>query len=72
MPEDKKGAEVKQAVITEKTLKSGRRLRVPGMRGHYGKAHFDNEGVSTGEVSEETEELLRRDFPKAQIEEVKE
>ena len=65
-------AEAKKAVITEKDLKSGKRLRVHGLNGHYGKAHFDNDGVSTGLVDAETEDSLRRDYPNAKIEEVKE
>lgn len=60
--------EVKQGVV--RLSKSGGRLRVAGMRGKFGDATFGDDHVSLEPVSDQTRDLLRSNFPEAEIEEV--
>lgn len=62
---DNKDPQLKQGAVTPRSL------RVASFRGAYRDTRFDNEGLSVGPVSRETEEALRADFPSAKIEVVK-
>lgn len=54
--------EAKQAVITSADVKSGKRFRVTGLRGGFGRTHFGDDCVTSRPVDEETEEQLRSSF----------
>lgn len=66
--------EPKQGAITPEDLKPAqpKRWRVPGFKGSYLDARFNDEGVSDKPVSEKTAEEFRAQFPNAGIEEVDE
>ena len=54
--------ETKQAVVTSADVKSGKRLRVAGLRGGFGRTHFNDDCVTSKPVDDETEAQLRSSF----------
>lgn len=54
--------EAKQGVITSADVKSGKRFRIAGLRGGFGRTHFDDDFVTSKTVDEETEAQLRDAF----------
>ena len=75
MANDKKNqpqsAEAKQAVITVADLQSPKRIRIPGFRGAFMDAHFNDEGISDAPVNPDTVDALQKQFPDAEIQDVK-
>lgn len=59
--DNEKQPSVKQGAVTPRTLK------VNNFRGAYRDAVFNDEGVSVEPVSPETEEALKKDFPRAKV-----
>jgi hypothetical protein len=72
MPNDKKNqpAEAKQGVITAADLKSPKRIRIPGFRGAFMDAHFDDEGNSKSPVNPNTIEALQKQFPNVELQDI--
>ena len=63
-------AETKQGAITPADLQSPKRIRIPGFRGAFMDAHFDDEGNSAAPVSPKTIEALQNQFPETAIREI--
>lgn len=62
---EKDNPSVKQGAVTP------RKLRIAGFRGAFRDTVFDNNGISTAPVSPETEEALKKQFPRAKVEAVR-
>ena len=63
-------AETKQGAITPADFQSPKRIRIPGFRGAFMDAHFDDEGNSEATVSPNTIVALQKQFPQITVEEI--
>jgi hypothetical protein len=66
---DEGNVEIKQGVINV-AKKTTRYLRIVGFRGVFKSVMFNDNGVSTTPVSEELRSEIRKQWPKAKIEDI--
>jgi len=59
-----------KAPITAADFQSPKRIRIPGFRGAFMDAHFDDDGNSKAPVNPATIEALQKQFPQITVEEI--